>query len=124
MREATVADIDLGRLDQALGNIGVPGFQSSNEEQIDEQVEIGGDGLAVDAERAGKLSGIQQARLMMGQHHPEAAQRFCRDSRTELRDIALKIGADEILPPGCPGREPSVLCPEAGDTALDSNTCL
>lgn len=80
MREGTVADIDLGRLDQALTDIGVPGFQSSNEAQIDEQVEIGGDGLAVDAERAGKLGGIQQARLMMGRHSSRSGVAFLQGS--------------------------------------------
>lgn len=36
---------------------------------------------------------------MMGEHAPQAPQRFRRDSRTELRNVALQAGADEILPP-------------------------
>lgn len=91
-------------IEQLFGraDIGVSGFQPSGEEKINKQVEIRCDRRTIDTERAGKLSGIQQAGLVMGQHHSETPQRFRRDPRAELRDIALKIGADEILPPAQP----------------------
>ena len=40
---------------------------------------------------------------MMCQHGPEAAQRFGRNARPEQRDVALEVGADEVLPPPLTG---------------------
>ena len=35
----------------------------------------------------------------MREHRPEAAERFGRDARPELRDVPLEVGADEIGAP-------------------------
>lgn len=42
MDEATVADIDLGRLDQALADIGRVGAQPPHQEQVDQEVDVAG----------------------------------------------------------------------------------
>jgi len=36
---------------------------------------------------------------VVGQHGPEAAQCFSGDAGTELRNVPLQIGADEIFSP-------------------------
>ena len=49
MRYASVAYIYLGRLDQPLPDISVPGRQPANDQEIDKKVEITGDRLAIDS---------------------------------------------------------------------------
>jgi hypothetical protein len=64
----------------------------------------------------------------VGQHRPQPAQRFRRDARAELRNVAFEIGADEIRSPaqargvGCgqqalrkPAAQPQRVLPLAAD---------
>ena len=102
--DAAVAHMDLRRFHQALADVGMEGRQAPHQQEVDEQVEIAGDRLAVDAEAARELSRVERAALRMGQHGPEAAQRFRRHARPELRDVAFQVRADEILPPDGAGR--------------------
>lgn len=43
--------------------------------------------------------------LMVGQHRPETTQHFGRDPRSQLWNVALQVGADEIPPPSPAGRQ-------------------
>ncbi len=99
MGQAAVSHVYLGRFDQALAEVGMPGRQAAHDEEVDQQVEIAGGGLGVHSKVAGELGGVEQPALMVGQHAPEAAQSFGGDTRAELRDVAFQIGADEVLAP-------------------------
>ena len=99
MHDPAVAQIDLGRFDQPFAGVGVPGLQSADEQQIDEQVDVVGRGLASDPEAAREVGGVEDAALLVGQHGPESAQGFGSDARPELCDVAFEIRADEITAP-------------------------
>ena len=51
---------------------------------------MAGDGLAVDGEPTCEPGCVERASLQTGQHGREAAQRFRRDTRPVLRDVALQ----------------------------------
>jgi hypothetical protein len=58
-----------------------------------------GDGRPAHAESACELRGVEQAALVVSEHHPQPPQRLGRDARAQLRDLALQVCADEILAP-------------------------
>src|SRR5215203_2730711 len=99
MDDAAVAHIDLRRADQALADIGQAWLQTPHQQQIDHQVEVMAHGRTGHAEPSGKVRGVQQAALVMGEHRPQAPQRLGRHAGAELRDVALEIGADEVGSP-------------------------
>ena len=99
MRYASVAYIYLGRLDQPLPDISVPGRQPANNQEIDKKVEIPGDRLAIDSQAPRKIGGIQKLRLVMCQHRPVASKRLSRYAQSELRNVALQVGSYKIAPP-------------------------
>ena len=49
MDDPTVSHIDLRGLDQPLADVAMPWRQTAHEQQIDQQVEVACDGLAIDA---------------------------------------------------------------------------
>jgi len=66
---------------------------------IHQQIEIMAGGLTIHAQGAAQGSSIQQARLVVGQHGPEAAQGFSRNAWSQLGDVALELGANELFSP-------------------------
>lgn len=99
MDQTAVAHIDPGRLHQPLADVGVPGRQPAQEQQVGEQIDVGRRGLGIDAQVAGELGDVEHAALMMGQHRPEATQPLGGDARPELGDVPLEVRADEVLSP-------------------------
>ena len=89
----------MGDLTRRLRTLPCHGGEAAHEEQVDEQVEVGGDRLAVHGEGAGERGGVEQAALLVREHRPEPAQGLRRDARPELRDVALEVGADELRAP-------------------------
>src|SRR5919106_1339576 len=77
----------------------MPRGKAAHEEQVHEQVEVGGDRLAVHGQGAGERRGVEQTALLVREHRPEPAQGLRRDAWPELRDVALEVGADEIRAP-------------------------
>jgi len=75
------------------------GRQAANRREVCRQVEVANDRRAGEAQSAGDLRGIENSSLHVGGHGPETAQRFGWNVRAELRDVALRIGANEILLP-------------------------
>ena len=57
-----------------------------------------------DVETAGKLRGVQEPALAVGQHGPESPQRLRRHPHPELRDVALQVRANEVASPAGTGR--------------------
>ena len=78
MRYTSVAHVDFGRLNQPLSDISVPGRQPTNNQEVDKEVEITGDRLAIDSQTARQIGSIQNLRLVMCQHRPEASKRLSR----------------------------------------------
>lgn len=99
MDQPAVANVHLGRLDQALPHVGAKRRQAADQQQIDHQVQVASDGLSVHAEVAGQLRGVPQAALGVGDHRPEAPQRDRRHARPQLGNVPLQVGAKEVLPP-------------------------
>lgn len=77
----------------------MPRGQAAQEKEIHEQIQIGVNGLHVltDGPRQGRH--VQQAALVMREQHPETAQMLGGDATAELGDVALQIGAYEVLAP-------------------------
>ena len=99
MHQAAVAHEDPGRLHQPFAQVGVPGGEPAHQEQVHQQVQVAVDGFDVQAEVAGEQGAVQHPALVVGQHGPEPAQGFGRKPGTELGNVPLKVGADEILTP-------------------------
>jgi hypothetical protein len=93
----------LGDLDQAFADVAVPRRETTHEEQVHQQVEVGGDRLPVDGQRARQGGGVEQAALLVSEHRPEPAQGFRGDARTELWNVAFQVGANEIHAPAQAG---------------------
>jgi hypothetical protein len=55
-----------------------------------------GNGRGAHRQSGGKSRIVQQSSLAMHKHRLQALQRLCRNPASELRDIALQVGADEI----------------------------
>jgi len=81
MQQTAVAQIHLRTLHQPFAEVGVQRRQPSHQEQVHHQIEITGDGLAVDAQAARKLREVQQPALAMRKHGPKAPQRRRRNTR-------------------------------------------
>jgi hypothetical protein len=52
VQDAGVADVELGRADEPLGQVGAKGCEPADEEGTNQDVDIGGDGRHADAEPA------------------------------------------------------------------------
>lgn len=99
MKQAAVADVDLGRSDLALTDVGEIGRQLADHERVGEQIEIAARGGLAFAEGAGGLGGVPDLAVVVGQHGPEAGQRGGRNAYPPLWQVALEQGADEASPP-------------------------
>src|SRR5580658_2849334 len=99
VRDAAIAHIDLGRLDQPFANIPMPGRQSPDKQQVNQKIKITGNGFAIDGQTTRQGSGIQNLSLIVRQHGPESPQRLSRYARAKLRNIALQIGSNKIPSP-------------------------
>ena len=99
MHEAAVPHVDLRRLDEAFADVGVEGRQAAHEEQVGQQVDVSGHGLAVDGQRARQRGHVQQAPLTVREHRPEPPQRPGRHPRPQLRHVPLQIRPNELLAP-------------------------
>lgn len=121
--DAAVADVDLRRLDQPPAQVGGPRLESADEQQVDQQVEVPGDRDAVDVQPAREGRRVVRLPLVVGEHRPEPAQGLGGNARTELRNVAFEVRADEGDPPvealGVVGREEAV-----GETAAAPEPAL
>ena len=99
MHKTAVADVDLGGFDQTLFHIGVERRQAAQQQQINQQVEIAGHGIAAHIQVAGQPGGIEQGALLMGQHDPAPTQGSRRHTRAEQGNIALKISGNKLMAP-------------------------
>ena len=99
MHDAAVAHVDLRRLDEALAHVGVERRQAAHQEQIRQEVDVAGHGLAVDGQRARQDGHVQDAALPVGPHGPEPPQRLGRHARPQLRDVPLQARPNELLAP-------------------------
>src|SRR6266568_3688510 len=122
MRDATIAHIHLGGLDQPLAGIPVPGRQSSNKQEVNKKIKIAGYRFAIDGQAARQSGGIQNLSLVVGQHRPEAAKCLSRYARPELGDVALQVRSDKITPPL--QAEIVRLCQETARKATPDPECI
>ena len=60
MYKACISDHDFGRAHHALAGIVVPRRQSPHQQQIDPQIEVAGNRLAIDAESAREGRGVER----------------------------------------------------------------
>jgi len=99
VKEAAVAQIDLGRFAYALAEVLSPGRQGSDHEGAGQNVEVMLGGLVVDAEGAGNFRGIPSLPVVVGNHEPEPAQLFGGNGNAQLWNVTGKEGANELLAP-------------------------
>ena len=84
------------------GECGEPlekGLKLPHQQEIHQQIEIVANGCTIHTQGAAKGGSIQQTPLVVGQHGPEAAQSLGRNAWSQLGDVALQIGANELFTP-------------------------
>ena len=99
MHDAAVADEDFRRTDLALPDIREPRLQLTDHERSSEDVQMALDRRVSFAERSADLGRVPDLPVVVGQHHPQAAQGRRRNLHAELGNVALEKRADEVLPP-------------------------
>ncbi len=104
MEDAAVRKEDLGRLHLALGHVLVPGFETPRHEGRAERIEVAAHGLVGDAEGASELRTIPDLGVVVSEHRPEPPHRRGGKPDPQRREIALEIGADELLTPAAARR--------------------
>lgn len=100
VKDARVSQVDLGRLDLALGDVLEPGLKLANHEGPGQDVEVGADRLVAEPHGTAEFGGVPALAVEMGDHGPEATHRDRGNRDSELWNITLEKGADEALPPG------------------------
>ena len=100
MQQPAVPDIDLGRLDQALAEIGVERLKPPQHHRIDKQVEIAANGRVGHAAQClADLGRVEQLAVEVSAHAPEVAQGFGRNGHARLRYVSRQEGFQEIGAP-------------------------
>ena len=95
MHDAAIPDVDFRRSHQPFADIDVKRPQAADKQKVD----VSRHGLRADHQRRGKAGGVQKRRLLMREHGPEPLQRLRGNARAKKGNIALQVGADEILTP-------------------------
>ena len=99
MHEPAVPDVHFGRLHQPLAGVGDEGWQSPDQQQISQEIDVAGDHRRADGQARGQRRGVQQGPLGVSEHPPQPFQRGSGDrAGRELRDVALQVGGDEVQP--------------------------
>ena len=96
---AGVAEVHLGRLDDAFADVLEPRRQHPDHEGAGQEVAVVVHGVDADAHRAGERRGVPGPRVDVGEHRPEAAERLGRHPGAESRNVALQERARERLHP-------------------------
>ena len=104
VQDAAVAQVDLGRLDEALAQVLEPGRQHPDHERPRQQIAVVVHRGDAHVHRAPQFRGVPGLPVVVRQHPPEAAQRLGRDLRAQPRNVPLQEGARERLHPSPPGR--------------------
>ena len=97
VQQSAVANIGLGAFHEALPDIGKPRRQPAYQSHVAEDIDIPGNRRRCHRKTARQLREIERLPLGMGQHGPKPPNRRCRQARSELRQIAFHIRADQIL---------------------------
>ena len=82
------------RVDEAFAGIAVPRRQTPHHQEIDRQIEVTGNRLAIGADPASERRRVEQQGLIMGEPRPEPLQCFSWHARPELRDVAFDSPAE------------------------------
>ena len=99
--QTAVPDVDLGRLDQPLADVGVEGPQPPHQQQVDQQIDVPRHRRTAHPQAGGQPGGVQEPALAVGEHRPQSLQGLGRQPPLgELGDVALQVGADEIAAEG------------------------
>lgn len=99
MDESAVAHIHLGRLHEALPDVGLPGLKPPNKEEVNQQIDVTSCGPGIHSDVAGKLCCVEQGALVVGEHRPEATKPFPGHAQAELRDVPLEVRPDKVISP-------------------------
>ena len=104
VQHPAVAQIDLGRLDQAFAEVLEPWRKDPDHEGPGQEIAIAVHVPGVGVQRACKVRGVPGLSVNVGQHPPQPAQRLRRHSGAHGRDVPFHKGAGEGLHPARPGR--------------------
>ncbi len=115
VHDPAVAHVHLRRTDQPLARIRGPRGQTPEEQQIDQRVEIPGDGLPADPQPRGQPRRVQQLALLVRQHLPETSDCLGRDAGPQRRKIPLQICLEKGPAPAEAGL---VIAGEVGEVAV------
>ena len=98
--QATVTQVDLGRLHQPFADVRLVRLQAAHQQGVHQMVDItrhGGVGHA--AQRLPQLRGVQQLPLQVREHGDESAHGLFRHTDAQCRQVALQQRAQEGLSP-------------------------
>ena len=72
VEKSGVAEIDFGRLDEALARICLPRKEPADHAGLLQGIKIGAGGVGCDTQRTGDLAAIPNLCVVVGEHHPKA----------------------------------------------------
>src|SRR5487761_2437945 len=99
MQQTRIRHIYSGRFDLALTHVSMPRQQTKCHECPLQYIQITRHSFITYPKRSGQLTSIPSLTVVMRQHGPKTAQRQRGEKNTQLRQVALKIGADERVTP-------------------------
>ena len=99
MDQATITNVDLRRLHQALSNVRPQRRETPHKQQIYQQVDVSRDRLRAHLQRVRQCRGVEERSLSVSKHRPESFESGRRHTRTELGNITLQVSSDEVLAP-------------------------
>ncbi len=99
VKQAGIRQVDLRGLHLSLGDVLVPGRQSSDHERGHESVQVPSYCRVRDAERTSELGGVQDLTVVMSEHGPESAKGLRGRADSKLGQVALEEGPEETQAP-------------------------
>ena len=98
-----IAHVDFRRLQLPFAAVGVPGLQTANHGGAAEEIEITARGGLRSTEGASELGAVPDLAMKMGDHRPEAPERLGGSTDSELWQILLEKGAQDVASPAGAG---------------------
>lgn len=99
VQQPRVAHVHLGRLRQTLRAVARPRLELTQQEEIGQHVDVAPHGGSRQRQVGGQACRVQHVALPVREHRPRAAHELRRQTRTDLGQIALEVGSEELSAP-------------------------
>ena len=99
MQQTCISKVDFGRLHLSFCDIHEPRLKLANQKCTCKKIEITAHGFIRCAQRPAEFGCVTGLTVPVGEHSLKTAHCNCGYTNSELRDVALKKGTDEVLAP-------------------------